>query len=221
MNIVIVDKLGDIIAFKPKEIQVRRLEYDQVPKDVINDFEVLCRKAKDYYNVETQEIKSKGGKPNPMRIKSESIVKYIYPFMNKYNIKTLKRGKQVVKGDIDKTPKSVNKQDSNSRVKESKVKGSDLKEDLSKDVVDKVRSMYNNFNSEELSDELKENDSKEVKPNSNIDVVFSEGLFNDGDDIVIVPTDNITKTSIDVGLDTSDIEDIISGSVSFADKEEK
>ena len=98
MEIKRVESLGDIVAFKPKEIQVLGSVYDKVPAEFFDSFCVVCQNAKKSYDAKVSEAKSKGEKPKSAQFKKEAIAENITPFLNdKCGVSDVKRAKSVTR----------------------------------------------------------------------------------------------------------------------------
>ena len=86
MNVKVVDKLGDIVAYKPNEVQVIKGLYDKVPSEFRSDFESVLITARESYFRMVKESKDKGEKPKSAAIKKQTISSIIEPFLNRHNI---------------------------------------------------------------------------------------------------------------------------------------
>lgn len=97
MKVVRVDKLGDVCAFKPKEIQVVGSVYDVIPKESLEDFESVLNSAKESYDKKVVDAKSKGMKPKSAQFKAEAIAEFVKPFLAKFGVEGKKeRSKEKV-----------------------------------------------------------------------------------------------------------------------------
>ena len=91
MEVVRVETLGDIVAFKPKVIDVLGSVLDKVPEEFREDFEVVLNTARTYYDDKVEEAKLKGEKPKSASIKKEAITTIIKPFLTKVGVTDAKR----------------------------------------------------------------------------------------------------------------------------------
>lgn len=146
MKIVRVETLGDLVAYKPKEIQVLGAVYDKVPSEFMDDFEVVCNSAKTQYDSKVAEAKSKGEKPKSAQIKKESIDNIIRPFLNRFGIEDKAVHQRVIRTDNPRIPGD------NERVTVAKKPSilADTEVDL-----DDLDSIFDNFDSDTLGDEVK------------------------------------------------------------------
>ena len=143
MKVVRVDSLGDIIAYKPKEIQVLGAIYDKVPEEFLDDFEVVLNTARTKYMNKVGEAKMRGEKPKSALYKKESISEVIKPFLDKFNALDNFENKRVIKTDNPRIPSDDEK---------ITVKKTSILVDTEIDLED-LGSMFDNFESDNLNDE--------------------------------------------------------------------
>lgn len=82
MEIKRVETLGDVVAFKPNEIQVVGNVYDRVPAEFFDSFVTVCNNAKLAYDAKVDAAKKAGNKPKSAQYKKEAIAENITPFLS-------------------------------------------------------------------------------------------------------------------------------------------
>lgn len=143
LKVVRVEKLGDVCAFKPKEIQVVGSVYDIVPKEAMEDFESVLNSAKESYDKMVADAKASGEKPKSAQFKATAIAEFVKPFLAKYGVEGKKeRSKEKV--ITPKNPKITDAKDP-------------VEVDLTEDEQKKAEEFYdNNFSSDMLDDSVEE-----------------------------------------------------------------
>lgn len=145
MKVVRVEKLGDVCAFKPKEIQVVGNVYDMIPSEAREDFESVLNSAKESYDAKVKDAKSKGEKPKSAQFKAEAIAEFVKPFLAKFGVEDKKEKKTTSKVIKSKEPKITDAKDP-------------VSVDLSETEKAKAEQYYDdNFSSDMLDDSAEEN----------------------------------------------------------------
>lgn len=111
LKIVRVEKLGDVCAFKPNEIQVVGNIYDRVPEESREDMAVIFNNAKDAYDAKVAQAKASGEKPKSAQYKSEVIADVVKPFLAKFGLEPKKEKKIIEKVIAPKEPKITDAKD--------------------------------------------------------------------------------------------------------------
>lgn len=159
IKIVVVDKLGAMCAFKPKEIQVLRSVYDSIPEEKKEDFEEQLRDTRDCYQKKVDEARSRGEKPKSAQFKSEAISEVVDKWLSTNGIQEEKV--KIVRSSNPRIPKDV---------PEVQISEEEQKE---------MEGIYENYPTEALEDDRPE----KVEENS-LDEGFFEGdAFEDEDDL--------------------------------------
>ena len=145
MRVDPVEKLGDIVAFKPDSIQVVNSVYDKVEdkQDFIRILNIAC----DKYRKSVEACKAKGEKPNVSRIKKQS-VDFIKDYLKSSGVS--KDDIVIVRSSKPRIP------DDNEVVKVSR--RSDYNVDIDVDPAEMDR-LFNNANSESFKEEAEEEES--------------------------------------------------------------
>lgn len=142
LNIVRVEKLGDVCAFKLKEIQVVGNIYDRVPEESREDFAVVLNNARDAYNKKVQDAKDAGQKPASAQFKSEAIAQFVSPFLANLGLEPKKTREKVERVVRPKNPKITDAKDP-------------VQIELTEEQKDQAEKYYdNNFSDEILDDSL-------------------------------------------------------------------
>lgn len=88
MEVIIVDKLGAMVAFRPKHIEFLRETYDKIPEVQRDNLETILNQCKQAYDVKVADDKSKGIRPNPTAIKNEVFGSILHPWLNSIGVET-------------------------------------------------------------------------------------------------------------------------------------
>lgn len=109
MEVIIVDKLGAMVAFRPKHIEFLRETYDKIPEAQRDNLETILNQCKQAYDVKVADDKSKGIRPNPTAIKNEAFGSILYPWLNSIGVETgapIKRSEtRTIKSSNPRIPK--------------------------------------------------------------------------------------------------------------------
>lgn len=171
MEIVRVEKLGDLVAYKPKEIQVIGNVYDKIPVEFMEDFKLVCNSAKTKYEALVAEDKSAGRKPASAQHKKTSIEELIKPFLKNHglidevSVKVIRATSPRIPSDSDR-----------SYVRSAKSLVQEVELNL-----DEMSDLFDNFDSDTLDDTHVDIPTDEVEGALPItSVTLDEDLF-DGD----------------------------------------
>lgn len=112
MKVVIVDTLGAIAAFRPKQIEFLREVYDKIPDAQKDSLESVLNKCKEGYDQQVAEDKKNGVRPSPAAIKTKVFGEILYPWLDSMNVPhgTLARSSgetKTVKAKNPRIPKEV------------------------------------------------------------------------------------------------------------------
>lgn len=146
MKVVRVETLGDIVAYKAKEIQVLGSVYDKVPTEFKDDFEVVCNSAKMNYDTKVAEAKAKGEKPKSAQLKKESIETIIKPFLNRFGIEEKAVHQRVISTTNPRIPED------NEKVTVAKRQSILADTDVN---LEELGDIFDNFDSDALGDEVR------------------------------------------------------------------
>jgi hypothetical protein len=156
IKVVRVEKLGDVCAFKPNEIQVVGNVYDKIPAEEKENFEAVVNNAKDAYDAKVAEAKAVGEKPKSAKFKAEVIAQFITPYLAKFGVDG-KRTKDRTKVERVVTPKDPKITDAKDPVQ---INLTDVQKKSAEEFYD------NNFSDEILDDSVDE--VEEPKANGNV-----------------------------------------------------
>lgn len=178
-----IENLSAVVAFRPKEIQVSKSIYDMVPDIHKENFNQILMKARESYESLVEQAKSCGEKPKAMALKSQVVTEIVNPFLSSLSIGEKPKVTRTIRPQEDKEEESI-------RV-------------LTQEEKDKVKKLYNNFDSESLED------SKE-ETTSDTEDFFVEGEVDIFADMEISSVDVGNNDDIDVpDLDEVNFEDLI------------
>lgn len=94
MEVIIVDKLGAMVAFRPKHIEFLRETYDKIPEAQRDNLNTILHQCKQAYDDKVADDKSKGIRPNPTAIKNDVFESILYPWLNSFGVETGASGKR-------------------------------------------------------------------------------------------------------------------------------
>lgn len=204
MNITSVENLSAVVAYKPKEIQVNKGVYDRVPDSHKEQFDNVLNNARSFYDKTVLEVKAKGEKPNAHTIKSESINRYINPFLQGLSLST---GIVRTKTSISVTPSTNNHTD--------KAKAAENSYNLTSKDLSKAKEFYadntgvKELSAEEEINEAIQEESSEVEalPDFNSSLDFGD-IFTSDAEVSIEGTLN-QETPEGFGIEEVDVPDVL------------
>lgn len=113
MKVVVVDKLGAIAAFRPKQIEFLRGVYDKIPDAQKPDLDTVLNECKNAYDVQVAKDKENGLRPSSAAIKNKVFGDILYPWLDSMNVdygKSVRKksdGVRTVKAKNPRIPKEV------------------------------------------------------------------------------------------------------------------